>query len=790
MYTRPTTHNLLIARAAFLVLFATAPAITLTGCSSESSTEDQRPAGNRASAHNTSPATLEHLLRRVAYLESSTLDLDVLEKDPAAQTLIKTWFEVVLEAKQMRIALANVNANSSNHPELPNLQVQVKQLEKRTKAIRGDIATAIEPHVNASNARLKYSYDAVSDEEKKWAKILDQDIAPYIWLTRAAIKPPDERCVFDHFAAPTTRLGELISILAKCDIELAEVVEYCEAVLPDMTSQSSRSEFSSAPELQQNLFPILNQLLGSIFEIQTVEKQLAKNGQVARLVSRKTALLQQVQNLRDSLASQLRLSVTAYVGRQMGLKDASGGITLHQHLVPMQTLLQRIHIDFADEQQRESLWGILCNSTAVLGPCLTPNRGRTEDVTHPLRALKINYSTRDGYVVVLDRQTREELTRIDDIPVDERGDSVIASAVLTADHSQVLIIADEIYGDLFLYDAATGDKLPAPWADLKVTSVRFDENKSKMVTMSKDDTLTVWDTKTWKALATIKDDDGDSRIDSAFFHPSRPELFVILMEKYHEGRPDGFRRIVVLWDIVSGQRTAVLRNFGSIVEGSISCSLDGSLVVTGALGGEAKLWRIDTSVNEGKPGRNGAQVVLAVSHKHSVLDTRLSPDASRLLTRVGSASQSSDSNFYLWDATNGRQLVHTRGEMAFSPDGSTIMVHNSIPMADAKHERGYREAGFYIHDSVTGEEVVRIDVENGMRKNVSFSAFRPDGLTIALKSRSGTGFYSTSTGKRTFALQGTSKCGVICSESRVSIYAVTDDGCCVHSVDRRKSQSE
>jgi len=162
---------------------------------------------------------------------------------------------------------------------------------------------------------------------------------------------------------------------------------------------------------------------------------------------------------------------------------------------------------------------------------------------------------------------------------------------------------------------------------------------------------------------------------------------------------------VGIWDIESGQRTAMLTQADKAEPAAYAFSPDGRWLVVGDANGRVHQW--DT--------RTWAQSRQWQAHPHKVQAIEFSPDG-RLL-----ATGSHDTTVRVWNAADDSEVGVLRGDagqvysLGFSPDGQTLAVGTADGIVKLWNLRTRRQvATLKAHDSV-----------------VTSVAFSPDGRTLA-----------------------------------------------------------
>ncbi len=215
-----------------------------------------------------------------------------------------------------------------------------------------------------------------------------------------------------------------------------------------------------------------------------------------------------------------------------------------------------------------------------------------------------------------------------------------------------------------VWNAATGTHIATfrvPY-DFVSDAAFSPDGKTVLITGSRVNTATLWQTTTARRLRTFDVDPADlsnpsEMVDSVAFSPDGKMVML-----------GGDNHNAWLWDAATGKllRTLTLDSESSVM-GSVAFSPDSQKALTGSDDGNARLWDIAT----------GALLRTFSGHLGAISRAVFSPDGKYVLT--GSA----DRTAVLWDAATGKALQtftsHGQGiyDVAFSPDGRYILLGNT-----------------------------------------------------------------------------------------------------------------
>lgn len=278
-----------------------------------------------------------------------------------------------------------------------------------------------------------------------------------------------------------------------------------------------------------------------------------------------------------------------------------------------------------------------------------------------------------------------------------------------------------------------------------VRGVAYTADGSRLVTLSNDQTATVWDVPSGKPTLSFS------------VAPLAENVFNRSMAL----SPDGSRLATLaanktarVWDIASGQSLLTLTGHTGNVN-AVTFSPDGQRVATASADKTARIWDV----------ASGRELLTLSGHPTAVTSVAFSPDGTIIAT-----GGSGESGLRLWDAATG-QVVRTMPAppigidgLAFSPDGQrlasagreqvakiwdvssgqrllTLFGHTSLVTDIAYSPDGTRiattgsDGTARVWDATTGQPLLTLA---GHAANLRGVAFRPDGARLATASLDGT----------------------------------------------------
>ena len=227
-----------------------------------------------------------------------------------------------------------------------------------------------------------------------------------------------------------------------------------------------------------------------------------------------------------------------------------------------------------------------------------------------------------------------------------------------------------------------------------VTCFAFSPDGTRIVSVSGDGALQLWDVASGQPLGSFKGHEGG--VTGVAFSPDGTRIV-----------SGSFYGTLLLWDVASGQPIGdPLKGHEGLVTG-VAFSPDGARIVSGSEDGTLRLWDAASGQPLGEP---------LGGHWAGVNDVAFSPDGKRIV------SGSDDGTLRLWDVASGQPLGDPfKGHeglvtgVAFSPDGTRIVS-------------GSNDGALWLWDAASGEQLG--EPLKGHEGLVTGVAFSPDGARI------------------------------------------------------------
>jgi WD40 repeat protein/energy-coupling factor transporter ATP-binding protein EcfA2 len=222
-----------------------------------------------------------------------------------------------------------------------------------------------------------------------------------------------------------------------------------------------------------------------------------------------------------------------------------------------------------------------------------------------------------------------------------------------------------------------------------VTSVNFSPDGKTLVSVSRDNTIKLWNVETGEEIRTLKGHDG---VQSVNFSPDGKTLV-----------SGSWDNTIKLWNVETGEEIRTLKGHDNSVN-SVNFSPDGKTLVSGSGDKTIKLWNVET----------GQEIRTLKGHDNSVISVNFSPDGKTLVSGSG------DKTIKLWNVKTGQEIRTLKGHdnsvisVNFSPDGKTLVS-------------GSGDKTIKLWNVETGKEILTLKGHDNAVWSVNFS---PDGKTL------------------------------------------------------------
>jgi len=333
-----------------------------------------------------------------------------------------------------------------------------------------------------------------------------------------------------------------------------------------------------------------------------------------------------------------------------------------------------------------------------------------------------------------------------------RHDAEVLSARFSPDGQRVVTVSED--NTVQLWDAPSGKPIGQPMKH--EVSAQFSPDGQRVVTVSEDNTVQLWDARSGKPIGQPMKHGGN--VNSAQFSPDGQRVVTASGDTtaplWDAASGKSIERVatadtVQLWDAASGRPIGQPMKHEASIK-SAQFSPDGRRVVTASGDTTARLWDVASGKQIGEP----------IKHEGIVSSAQFSPDGQRVVTA------SEDKTARLWDAASGKPIGQPMKHEAevlsaqFSPDGQRVVTasgDNTARLWDAasgksigepmKHEASVNSAQF----SPDGQRVVTVSQDNTVQlwdaasgkpigqpmkhgSNVNSAQFSPDGQRVVTAS--------------------------------------------------------
>jgi WD40 repeat protein len=284
--------------------------------------------------------------------------------------------------------------------------------------------------------------------------------------------------------------------------------------------------------------------------------------------------------------------------------------------------------------------------------------------------------------------------------------AVVARVAFSPDGQRLVSVSAD--KTMKLWDTATGKEIATLAGHTSIIHhVAFSPDGQRIASAGEDTTVMLWDGTDGKALATLP---GHTRgVAHVAFSPDGQRL-----------ASAGLDRTVKLWDVATGKEVITLEHqHADLGEGQFFNSAhavfspDGKRLASACSDKTVKIW--DTATNQ--------EIAALEGHTDLVTDLAFSPDGQRL------ASASADRTVKVWDVATARDVLTLKGhnwvvlQVTFSPDGQRLASSG----LDGQHQPIIRHVLVKLWDATTGNEIATLGPDVRV-------VFGPDGHHYALTS--------------------------------------------------------
>lgn len=248
-----------------------------------------------------------------------------------------------------------------------------------------------------------------------------------------------------------------------------------------------------------------------------------------------------------------------------------------------------------------------------------------------------------------------------------------------------------------IWDIATGARKNTIWHIGWVKSLAFSGDGTLLVSVTLENRITFWDTKTWREVASFGGGGTTTWLDDPVSISLHPDGTLLALGSYDS--------TIQMWHVKTGDRVATLDDHRYHVA-SVTFSRDGAILASGSWDRTVKLWDVAA----------GRIINTLEGHNDRVNSVAFSRDGKTL------ASASGDGAIRLWNVATGVHVATLEGlsggveTVAFSPDGTLVSA--------------YSDGTVKLWDISTRGVIEELEIES----SVTSVAFSGDGTILALGS--------------------------------------------------------
>ena len=301
----------------------------------------------------------------------------------------------------------------------------------------------------------------------------------------------------------------------------------------------------------------------------------------------------------------------------------------------------------------------------------------------------------------------------------------VAAAAFSPDGKQAVTASDD--GTAQIWDATTGARLAALQHPGPVASAAFSPDGTQVVTASSDRAARVWNARTGEVVVVLNH---HGRVTTAAF--SRDGTRVVTASRDKTAR---------VWSAETGKPiTTWLEHPARVMAAAFSP--EGTRVVTTGDDNVVRIWAarpaMPVTLVLGEPPADGAPV-RPDGGDELVWRTRSAPRDDAVVPVAGAAARGSGAAPTAAPARDAKEpridRVNERMAIAFSPDGTRLVVASSAGAAGEVHGAAGNAGAARVWNAVTGSPVTAPLVHGGPVTTVAFS---PDGTRVVTASADGT----------------------------------------------------